>query len=344
MTNRSRHVYIDPPSSAYYEDRLFDRLNPVLNRDDTLAPFIRLRAALEQQGVEVHTADRLMQREQQEPICDYYSFGILDNYEALKARGNVSLQAFVIFEPPVVDPRLYRVLPELTAAFDRVYIHNVHGDGYSLKGVDQSKLRKLYWPQPHKDVLPDFWSNENRRRRIVMINGNHKPANFNEELYSQRIRTLAALAKLDAVDLYGRGWDRWWSRSSMWLPYWQHRKILMSIYKGSCQSKFQVFSEYSFALCFENMAMEGYITEKIFDCLYAGTIPLYLGAKDIENLIPTDAFIDCRKFLSWEEIWREISRIPETEIRAMREAGRSYLNSQEFVRHHDSLLAVVEIS
>jgi hypothetical protein len=90
--------------------------------------------------------------------------------------------------------------------------------------------------------------------------------------------------------------------------------------------------------------MDGYVTEKIFDCLYAGTIPLYLGAKDIDNLIPTDAYIDCRKFMSLDEMWYEIGKMPESKIRAMREAGRSYLNSKEFVKHHNSLLAVVEIS
>ena len=49
--NRSKIIYVDPSYKAYYEDRLFDQTDPVLNRDDTLAPFIRLRAALEQQGV-----------------------------------------------------------------------------------------------------------------------------------------------------------------------------------------------------------------------------------------------------------------------------------------------------
>jgi len=342
MTNADvKQIFIDPPSKAYYEDRLFDDANPVLNRDDTLAPFIRLRVDLEQQGIILHTVDYLAQQMNHEQVSDYYSLGILENYQRLNARDDVRLRAFMIFEPPVVDPRLYRALPELTAAFDQVYVHNVHGDGYSLKGVDQSKLRKLYWQQTHKGVLDDFWQREERLNRIVMINGNHKPVSRNGDLYSTRIEALAVLAKVDAVDLYGRGWERWWSRNSMWLPYWRHRSTLMSIYKGACKSKFEVLSQYAFALCFENMEMEGYITEKLFDCLYAGTIPLYLGAKDISDLIPEGVYIDCRKYTSWVAMWHEISGMSSEQISAMREAGRAYLNSKAFLRYYDSLLSVV---
>lgn len=341
MTTNLKHIYLDPPSKAYYEDRLFDQSNPILNRDDTLTPFIRLRDSLKQQGITVHTADLLLKHEKNDYISDYYSFGILDNYEQLKSRSDVNLRAFIIFEPPVVDPRIYKALPKLTADFDQVYIHNINGDGYSLKGVDQSKLRKLYWPQPYKGVLLNYWERENRDRRIVMINGNHKPASSNEELYSKRIEALAALAQVGAVDLYGRGWERWWSRNSMWMPYWLNRKVLMSIYKGACESKYEVLSQYSFALCFENMAMEGYITEKIFDCLYAGTIPLYLGAKDISDLIPEDAYIDCRRYSSWIELWEVISTMSSEDISKYREAGRRYIESDHFLKHYNTLEFIV---
>jgi hypothetical protein len=341
MTNtQTKSVYVDPSSKAYYEDRLFDHTNPLLNRDDTLAPFIRLRLALEQQGIGLHTADRLTQSANKDQASDYYSMGMLENYERLRSREDVKLKAFVIFEPPVVDPRLYLALPELTAAFERVYVHNTEGDGYSLSGVDQSKLRKLYCAQPHKDVLTEFWNREDRINRFVMINGNHKPTSYNGELYSKRIEALATFAKFGTVDLFGRGWERWWSRSSMWMPYWRHRGTIMSIYKGACKSKFEVLSKYSFALCLENMAMKGYVTEKIFDCLYSGTIPLYVGAKDIADLIPENAYIDCRKYSSWDEMHDKVMGMSKLEIRAMRAAGRAFIKSEGGMKYYDSLLAI----
>ncbi len=340
MNDLTKCLFIDPYSKAYYEDRLFDRDNRVLNRDDSLAPFIRLSEMVTFQGGSIHTADCIPQQESLEKTFNYYSLGVLNNYDKFRTRKDVRLCAFLIFEPPVVDPRLYAALPELTAAFERVYLHNIEGDGYSLKGVDQSRLRKLYWPQPHKDVLSVYWNCEERLRRIVMINGNHKPALSNGELYSKRIEALAALSKFGTVDLYGRGWQKWWSRSSMWFPYWQHRGTLMSIYKGSCESKYQVLSQYAFALCFENMAMKGYITEKIFDCLYSGTIPLYLGAKDISDLIPENAYIDCRKFASWGEMHEKIMGMCEAEIRVMRTAGRVFIQGVQGLKYHDSLFEI----
>jgi len=340
ISNQSKSIYVDPSYKAYYDDRLFDKANTVLNRDDTLAPFIRLRAALEQQGIDLHTADFLMQRVGNGRISDYYSLGVLENYAQLKSRDDVRLQAFVIFEPPVVDPHLYQALPELTAAFERVYVHNTEGDGYSLKGVDQAKLRKLYWPQPHKDVLTDYWSRDNRLRRLVMINGNHKPVSYNAELYSKRIEALAALSKYGCVDLYGRGWERWWSRNSMWFPYWRHVRTLKSIYKGACASKYEVLSQYEFALCFENMTMKGYVTEKIFDCLYAGTIPLYLGAQDITDLIPKDTYIDCSKLSSWEKVHEKVMSMSTAEVQSMRVAGRAFIQGEQGLKYYNSLLGI----
>ena len=335
-----KKVYIDPSSKAYYGDRLFDSADPVLNREDTLAPYMRLHQTLGLQGVALHTADYLVQNESQMSGCDYYSLGVLSNFKHMSSIADINLCAFVIFEPPVVDPRLYRALPELTTAFERVYVHNVEGEGYSLAGVDQSKLCKLYWPQPYADVLPNYWNSRHRLNRIVMINGNHKPASYDGELYSKRIEALVSLSYFGIVDLYGRGWDKWWSRASMWLPYWKHRGALMSIYKGPCKSKYEVLSKYDFALCFENMSMKGYITEKIFDCLYVGTIPLYLGAKDIEDLVPEGVYINCGKFSSWEEIHDKIMRMSQAEICVMREAGRAFIRSDRYLKYYDSLIQI----
>ena len=114
----------------------------------------------------------------------------------------------------------------------------------------------------------------------------------------------------------------------------------MSIYKGSCTSKYEVLSRYEFALCFENMVMKGYITEKIFDCLYAGTIPLYWGATDIAELIPEDVYIDCRQFTSWEQMQEVLMSMPTERVRAIKEAGRAFLQSERGMRYYDSLLEI----
>lgn len=333
-------IFIDPSYSAYYEDRLFSSADSALNRDGNLAPFGRLRDELNQRGITVHTADYLLNHNYGEVFSEYYSFGLLENCQKLSKLKNVRMRGFIMLEPPVVAPKLYRSLPELTRTFDHVYLHNVFGDGYSLKSVDTSRLRQLYWPQPYDDVLSPHWENTTRQRRLVVINGNHIPRSFHRQLYGRRIEAMAVLAKAGAVDLYGNGWAKWWLRSSMWPPYWLNRNVLMSIYKGPCASKYAVLSQYAFSLCFENMSMEGYLTEKLFDCLYAGTIPVYLGASDIEDLIPAEAYIDSRNYTSWMSLWDDLRSMSSAQIESMRQAGRNFIRSEEMNKYYNALPAI----
>lgn len=337
VDNTPTAVVIDPSYRAFYGDKLFSADDPQLNRDGQLLPWIRLRAALNGAGTEAHTADWLSSERGSKRVVDYYSLGLLDNFQDLQKWPNVRLRAFLVMEPPAVAPHLYRALPKLTKAFERVYVHNTVGDGYSTRGVDMRRLRRLYWPQPHNDVLEPYWENAERQWRLVVINGNHIPRSFGRQLYGRRIHAMVALSKVGAVDLYGHGWAKWWSHRSMWPPYWINRRALMSIYRGSCVSKYAVLSQYVFSLCFENMYMEGYLTEKIFDCLYAGTIPVYLGAKDIDKLIPPDVYIDSRNYDSWMDLWSGLQSLSKAQVTVMKEAGRDFLRSAEMAKYYDSL-------
>ncbi|WP_413287826.1 glycosyltransferase family 10 domain-containing protein [Bdellovibrio sp. HCB337] len=336
----SKNVYIDPSYEAFYGDKLFDLSNPNLNRDDQLLPFVRMRDEAAKSGMTVKTADFLSAESSSGKGGDYYSMGILPDYESLKAKG-VTAQAYILLEPPVVAPKFYQNLPSLTANFKSVYVHNTHGDGYSLEGVRKEVLKKIYWPLPYKGVLEKFWNRRERKSRIVVINGHHKPISSKNELYSKRIEAIAALEKYDIVDLFGRGWDKWLTRCSLWLPYLLNRSALLKAYRGACGSKYETLSEYNFCLCFENMKMSGYITEKIFDCLYAGTIPLYLGAPDIEKYIPTEAFVDCRKFSNWNEMLNFVRAMTPEQIQSMREAGRAFFESERARPYYHSLENII---
>jgi hypothetical protein len=52
--------------------------------------------------------------------------------------------------------------------------------------------------------------------------------------------------------------------------------------------------------------MKGYITEKIFDCFYAGTVPIYYGASDISDFIDPKSFIDYQNFSGLTDLKRFI--------------------------------------
>lgn len=68
-------------------------------------------------------------------------------------------------------------------------------------------------------------------------------------------------------------------------------------------SKLNLLSQYKFDLSFENSRSVDYVTEKFFDPLVAGTVPVYLGAPNIADFAPGEhCFIDVRDFSGPREL------------------------------------------
>jgi hypothetical protein len=68
-------------------------------------------------------------------------------------------------------------------------------------------------------------------------------------------------------------------------------------------SKLTVLERYAFNLAFENAIGEDYVTEKFFDPLIAGTVPVYLGAPNVETFSPGDrCFINVADFTGPKEL------------------------------------------
>jgi hypothetical protein len=63
------------------------------------------------------------------------------------------------------------------------------------------------------------------------------------------------------------------------------------------QSKLDTIAQYQFTLAFENAVAPDYVTEKFYDPLLAGSVPVYLGAPNIETFAPGDhCFINVAEF------------------------------------------------
>jgi len=57
--------------------------------------------------------------------------------------------------------------------------------------------------------------------------------------------------------------------------------------------KVKVLSHYKFYLAFENLPVLDYVSEKVFEGLFAGTVPVYRGSPTIAKFMPSnDSFID----------------------------------------------------
>jgi hypothetical protein len=184
-----------------------------------------------------------------------------------------------------------------------------------------------------------------------MINGNKVPPLKTNELYTERLRALDYFGSRGEIDLYGVGWSgppyrigrtrvphavqrlRYWTDSALDRLRPERDPLLAAarrVYRGPVASKAETLSRYTFAICFENQMLEGWVTEKIFDCLVAGTVPVYLGAPDIERWVAPECFVDMRRFSGYDELRAFLHDLSPGEIAAYREAGREYFGSGLF--------------
>jgi hypothetical protein len=171
------------------------------------------------------------------------------------------------------------------------------------------------------------------------------------EYYSERVVALRYFAPRGEIDLYGYRWKETLSRAPhLWirsflaccarcdrvrflreLALWRGAKDILGVLQPGCRGdKYQTMAGYRFAICYESMGMEGFITEKIFDCFFAGTIPIYLGAPDITDHVPADCFIDRRNFSSYTDLGRYLKSLSQDDCDKMRQSARDYLSGERY--------------
>ena len=157
--------------------------------------------------------------------------------------------------------------------------------------VDNKKYLKMSLPVVFpKTICKDI----SKKEKLCALVANNKKSDHPLELYSERIKAIRWFEKNhpEDFDLYGHGWDR---------PYY-------SSCKGKLKRKRPVLEKCRFSICYENATgIPGYITEKIFDCFFAGCVPVYWGANNITEHIPRECFIDKRRFPTYEELYHFMS-------------------------------------
>lgn len=339
-------IYVDPPTHHFLQNKLFDTSTHSRIGDNLNAPYVAVYEYFKSQGIPVNTIDYLPETITDQKII-YIAFSNLSNYKKLSKRTDIILSTYVAMECPVVEPSLYTNLKQAHCFFNHILSWS---DGESLEPYIGTtiKCESFKWPQAYDDVHEEFWGNK-ERGFLVMINSNKLPRIYKNELYTERMRAVAFFSRSNDIDLYGHEWDLPSHQLGIgWVPYtfrYSYRMLLhfwhkirpnpllaaaRKVYKGAAASKEQTISQYKFALCFENMILNGWITEKIFDCFYSGTVPIYWGAPDITEFIPENCFIDKRNFNSYDDLLTHLKNMPTEEIQNYRENAKVFLASEQF--------------
>jgi hypothetical protein len=147
------------------------------------------------------------------------------------------------------------------------------------------------------------------------------------ELYSWR-RRLARVAETrpsTSLEVYGNGWN---GECISWNRF-LNRQPFRNRVSGGVDDKLELLPNYRFTIATENFrGGVDYISEKIFDPMMAGSVPVYLGEEKIHEVIPNEAFVDVRKFKDQSELLNYLETCPESEWQKMHEAGQDYLHSK----------------
>ncbi|MDO8586172.1 MAG: glycosyltransferase family 10 [Armatimonadota bacterium] len=348
-------VFIEPYTHLLLDDKLFDNSESLLNRDGVLDVWTSLKIELRKEGIEAHTTDFIPAEERDDVVFIVNTVNSDSKlHERLGSRNDICFGSYYLPEPPVdasFNARSpYRRLDALSGIYRRVYASPLSDAIGELKNVPtEFSARQFFYPNSPSGPLDEYWGNRDRKFLVMINSPNYSPMR-QYELYSERIRALDYFGERSLIDLYGHRWREACLQSPLlgllriarrpsvrsfgrWLSGLQTRraaKHILNAYKGTCGSKYDTLSQYHFALAYENFRIRGYITEKMLDCLFVGTIPVYWGEPEIEKWVPKECYIDRREFTTYADLHAYLQSLTEDDRMRYREAGKAFVESESF--------------
>jgi alpha(1,3/1,4) fucosyltransferase len=297
-------------------NHMFSEANTAFG-DELLLPLVELYRSLSSQGFEVATCDLMAPAE-----ADCIVFIDMPDRDHRFFREAVSSGKplyLLVMESPIVRPQNFEPLNQ--GFFRRIFTYR---DDF----VDNLKYIKLNYSFRFPPGVS--FGTKTKEKLCTMIASRKKPVSTGSftELYRERLRAIRWFDRNhpDQFDLYGVGWrgttdadERPATLGRMIKGLFKER---FRTYRGKVERKRPILERYYFSICYENvMGVSGYITEKIFDSVIAGCVPVYLGAGNVQDWVPRECFIDKREFDGYPALYAYLSGMPaeqyESHLRSM---------------------------
>ncbi len=244
-------------------------------------------------------------------------------------------------ESPIINTRFAHFLKRRAGVFP--YLFTWKGMGDRLHG-SPTNFSPIVWPNTLRAIVGTIpWSE--RPALLTLVANNKSALTWNLPPLSAGTGVFAKSLLKGLLTQYIKAVDPW-MKSNLYLTrqnivchfggregfhlYGQRWGDLARSLGGGPKEKLSILAESRFVLCLENTAFPGYITEKLFDALFAGAIPLYLGAPDVTDWVPAACFIDLRKFSSFNELDNYIRTMALTEAQGYLQAARRFIESPQF--------------
>lgn len=300
-----------PSNKKFLRNICFDRTS---SRDEVWAPYADLRDSLQGMGIALNTFDLYINE-----LPDILLVARIDanfkNVLKFKRRNPNSKIIYLVSEERAVckyhtKKILDNELFDLVMTWDKALL-------------SEKKYHRYQYPNPTRKyrTLYPFEG----RRHLCLISGYKKKSwELTPSSYSLR-EQVAQFFSDKEISVYGHGWEK------------SNLITNKAVIKGPVKSKIETLGRYKFSICFENSFDElGAVSEKIFDSMAAGCIPVYYGAPDIEDYVPKDCFIDYRNFENLNELSKFLCEMDQAEYIRRQECCKKYLlgdSYKEFTEH-----------
>ena len=201
----------------------------------------------------------------------------------------------------------------------------------------------------------DFANWDQRTNKIVLIAAN-KVSPTSKSNYKIR-RKIAKQMNPQEIDIYGDLWDSTLVRKFLYrisIGLYSLRigfmPNLVELYGGMFskyvsfigrpEDKHMVIQKYKFSLVIENSS--DYCSEKLFDAIINGSIPIYIGPKNTEIFLPNNLYYSCDGSVS--EIREILSSMGENNVNDMLESMKDFLQSKNFAENWSSDAVYIKIA
>lgn len=161
---------------------------------------------------------------------------------------------------------------------------------------------------------------------ILATTKDYAHGRFAEEMVSVRFAIAKRAHERRMIDIYGRGWGDIPTKGESRYPQ-----------QGSFTApKRRILAGYAVNLCLENAKAPGFVTEKFYDAVRAGCVPVYYGSAWFDALVPRGDYIDLRDHATTDSLLDEVASLTTVDCVARVTRLQAHVRSME-ERHQVSL-------
>ena len=289
-----------------YKPKLKNKVFSNKGDNDLHQPFIFLKEDLYNSGIKLNTIDYYKDCNEIELlIVSRYEMNLKILFKLIKENPKIKILHLSTEEISIAPTQSKEFLS--CGLFDRVLV-------WRDNEIDDNLFFKYYYMTSSR-----IYNQNNKSRNLLCMINKYQPNRFRSKhnIYNERTKIVEFFRNNSKFHLYGYNWSEY--------------DLSLKNYKGVTKSKIETYLKYDFSFVFENSNNEfGGITEKIWDSLATGCIPIYYGVPNVDKYIPKKCFIDYREFENLGDLYNYLKKMTLKEKNEIRKTIKMFLNSNSY--------------